>query len=110
MADEAKQAKSETEVVYKAEAYISEICIGGENGGKVKLKPATGFEVKVPETDKELIALVAAKDGVLWSADTHFALPKEADITSVLSLKQQHAKLLLTIDVDKKKIVSITVK
>lgn len=111
MADEAKQAKSETEVVYKAEAYISEICIGGENGGKVKLKPADGFGVRVPEMDKDLIAFVAAcGSGTLLSADTPFAFPEEVDINSLLSLKQQHVKLLLTIDMDKKKIVSITVK
>lgn len=96
--------------MYKAEAYISEICIGGVGGGKVKLKPADGFGVKVPETSKELIAFVDAKGGALLSADTLFALPKEADITSLLSLKQQHAKLLLTIGVDNKEIVSITVK
>ena len=110
MANETTQAKNDKEVLYKAEACISEICIGGEKGGKVKLKPSDGFGVKVPDTNKELIAFADATGGVLLSADTHFALPKEADITSVLSLKQQHAKLLLTIDVDKKKIVSITVK
>lgn len=107
---ENKKRKNKKGKTYKTEAYIAEICIGGEKGGKVKLKPSDGFGVKVPDTGKELIAFADATGGVLLSADTHFALPKEADITSVLSLKQQHAKLLLTIDVDKKKIVSITVK
>lgn len=95
----------------KGEAYIAEICIGGEDGGKVKLKPADGFGVKVPETDKDLIAFVdACGSGTLLSADTPFAFPEEVDINSLLSLKQQHVKLLLTIDMDKMKIVSITVK
>lgn len=94
----------------KGEAYIAEICIGGEDGGKVKLKPADGFGVKVPDTSKELIAFADATGGVLLSTDTLFALPKEVGITSLLSLKQQHAKLLLAIDVDKNEIVSITVK
>lgn len=111
MANETTQAKNDKEVLYKAEACISEICIGGEKGGKVKLKPADGFGVKVPDTNKELIAFVAAcGSGTLLSADTPFAFPEEVGINSLLSLKQQHVKLLLTIDMDKKKIVSITVK
>lgn len=110
MADEAKQAKSETEVVYKAEAYISEICIGGENGGKVKLKPADGFGVRVPEMDKDLIAFVAAcGSGTLLSADTYFEFPAEVDINSRLAIKQQHVRLSVGIGANREKIVSAVI-
>lgn len=110
MADEAKQAKSETEVVYKAEAYISEICIGGEKGGKVKLKPADGFGVKVPDTNKELIAFVAAcGSGTLLSTDTYFEFPDESDFNFLLALKQQHVRLSVEIGANREKIVSAVI-
>lgn len=110
MVNETRQEKSDKEVMYKAEAYISEICIGGVYGGKVKLKPADGFGVKVPETSRELIAFVAAcGSGVLLSADTYFEFPDESDINSLLSLKQQHVRLSVEIGANHEKITSVVI-
>lgn len=110
MANETTQAKNDKEVMYKAEAYISEICIGGENGGKVKLKPVDGFGVKVPDTNKELIAFVAAcGSGTLLSTDTYFEFPAEVDINSLLAIKQQHVRLSVEIGANREKITSVVI-
>ena len=110
MANETPQAKIDKEVMYKAEAYISEICIGGVDGGKVKLKPADGFGVKVPETSKELIAFVAVGGrGVLLGTDTYFEFPGKADLNSLLTLKQQHVRLSVEIGKNHEKIASVVI-
>lgn len=110
MADGATQTDDAKEVAYKAEAYISEICIGGAGGGKVKLKPADGFGVKVPDTNKELIAFVAAcGSGTLLSTDTYFEFPAEVDINSLLAIKQQHVRLSVEIGANREKITSVVI-
>lgn len=110
MANATAQTKTDEEVMYKAEVYISEICIGGVDGGKVKLKPADGFEVKVPGTGKELIAFVAAcGSGALLSVDTYFEFPDEADLNSLLTLKQQHVRLSVEVGANHEKITSAAI-
>lgn len=110
MVNETSQTKTEAEVVYKAEAYISEICIVGKNGCKVKLKPADGFGVKIPETSKALIAFVAVGGrGVLLGTDTYFEFPGKADLNSLLTLKQQHVRLSVEIGKNHEKIASVVI-
>ena len=107
---ENKKRKNKKGKTHKTEAYIAEICIGGEDGGKVKLKPADGFGVKVPETDKDLIAFVdACGSGTLLSTDTYFEFPDESDFNFLLALKQQHVRLSVEIGANREKIVSAVI-
>ena len=123
-------AKTEKRELYRTEAYISEIRIGGKNVCELKLKPTDDFAVKISETNLELMSLVdmSAWDkgeveikrgtkkviGSFLGTDRYFSFAAEGDAAIVsydliLSLKQQHVKVQLGLNA-KEEILWLTAK
>lgn len=109
---------------YWVEAYISEIRFSkGKDFCEVKLKPTEDFAIKDTNTKRELIAFISEnQDAILKASDFFFKLPMgNAGIVSpdfVLSLKQQHVKILFEVNVNSEyaknnfdeEIISLTIK
>lgn len=125
-----RTAKTEKRELYRTEAYISEIRIGGKNVCELKLKPTDDFAVKISETNLELMSLVdmSAWDkgeveikrgtkkviGSFLGTDRYFSFAEEGDAAIVsydliLSLKQQHVKVQLGLNA-KEEILWLTAK
>lgn len=125
-----RTAKTEKKELYRTEAYISEIRIGGKNVCELKLKPTDDFAVKISETNLELMSLVdmSAWDkgeveikrgtkkviGSFSGTDRYFSFAEEGDAAIVsydliLSLKQQHVKVQLGLNA-KEEILWLTAK
>lgn len=125
-----RTAKTEKKELYRTEAYISEIRIGGKNVCELKLKPTDDFAVKISETNLELMSLVdmSAWDkgeveikrgtkkviGSFLGTDRYFSFAEEGDAAIVsydliLSLKQQHVKVQLGLNA-KEEILWLTAK
>lgn len=125
-----RTAKTEKKELYRTEAYISEIRIGGKNVCEIKLKPTDDFAVKISETNLELMSLVdmSAWDkgeveikrgtkkviGSFLGTDRYFSFAEDwnAAIVSydlILSLKQQHVKVQLGLNA-KEEILWLTAK
>ena len=120
----------EKQELYRTEAYISEIRIGGKNLCEIKLKPTDDFAVKISETDLELMSLVniSAWDkgvaeikrgtkkviGSFLETDRYFSFAGNGDASIdsydfILSLKQQHVKVQLGLNA-KEEILWLTAK
>lgn len=120
----------EKQELYRTEAYISEIRIGGNNVCEIKIKPTDDFAVKISESNLSLITLVdssawgngadeakrGAKKviGVLLGTDRYFSFAENGDAAIVsydffLSLKQQHVKVQLGFNA-KEEILWLTAK
>lgn len=125
-----RTVKTEKKELYRTEAYISEIRIGGKNICEIKLKPTDDFAVKISETNLELMSLVdmSAWDkgeveikrgtkkviGSFLGTDRYFSFGEDGDAAIVsydliLSLKQQHVKVQLGFNA-KEEILWLTAK
>lgn len=121
---------SDEKELFRTEAYISEIRIGGKNKCEIKIKPTDDFTVKISETNLELMLLVGKSVwdknvdeikrgtkkviGNFLGTDRYFSFVENGDAAIVsydliLSLKQQHVKVQLGFNA-KEEILWLTIK
>lgn len=129
MSGQSETKTPEKQVLYRTEAYISEIRIG-KNVCEVKLKPTDDLAVKIAESNLELILLIESSawnpkvgditggkkkvTGNFFDIDNYFSFARDKNKTIVnydfiLSLKQQHVKVQLGFNA-KKEILWLTAK